>query len=47
MLEKRTDPVIDTSISEMLEMGVIREVTQLEASVFLSRVFTVPKWDRG
>ena len=44
--EIREDPALDNSISEMLEMNVIQEVP-LDTPVFLSRVFTVPKMERG
>ena len=46
-LERRTvDPVVDQNISEMLDLGAIREVPR-ESEVFVSKVFTVPKVERG
>ena len=44
--EMRQDPALDNAISEMLEMKVIQEVT-VHTPVYLSRVFTVPKMERG
>ena len=44
--EIRTDPVIDESVKELLELGVIHEIP-VTKEVFLSRVFTVPKVERG
>ena len=44
--EERVDPVIDTTVHDLLQMGVIREIP-VETKVFLSRVFTVPKKERG
>ena len=46
-LERRdVDPVVDTSIRELLELGAIQEIPR-DTPVFLSRVFTVPKMERG
>ena len=44
--EERVDPVIDTTVQDLLQMGVIREIPA-ETKVYLSRVFTVPKKERG
>ena len=44
--EERVDPVIDTTVQELLHMGVIREIP-VETKVYLSRVFTIPKKERG
>ena len=40
------DPVVDQNVSEMLDLGVIKEVPR-NSEVVLSRVFTVPKVERG
>ena len=46
-LTRRTlDPVVEENISEMLQLGAIKEVPQ-NSRVFLSRVFTVAKMERG
>ena len=44
--EDQEDPALDEAISEMLDMKVIQEVPG-DTPVFLSRVFTVPKKERG
>ena len=46
-LERRDeDPVVDSSIKELLELGAIQEIPR-DTPVFLSKVFTVPKLERG
>ena len=40
------DPVVDSSIKELLDLGAIQEIPR-DTPVFLSRVFTVPKLERG
>lgn len=46
-LERReTDPVIDEAIGELLKLGAIQTVSR-DSKVFLSRVFTVAKTERG
>ena len=40
------DPVVDSTISDMLKLGAIQEIPK-EEKIFLSRVFTVPKVERG
>ena len=44
--ERRVDPVIDEAITELLNLKVV-QVMPRNAEVFLSRVFTVPKTERG
>ena len=46
LLEYQEDPAMDKAISEMLEMNVIQEIS-VDTPVFRSRVFTVPKKERG
>ena len=43
---RETDPVIDEAIGELLKLGAIQTVSE-DTEVFLSRVFTVPKTERG
>ena len=43
---KRSDPVVDSKIQEMLTLRAI-QVLDRKAEVFISRVFTVPKIERG
>ena len=40
------DPVVDSTVSEMLKLGAIQEISK-EEKLFLSQVFTVPKVERG
>ena len=40
------DPVVDASVKEHLELGAIEEIPT-DTEVFLSKVFTVPKMERG
>ena len=40
------DPVVDASIRELLDLGAIQEIPR-NTPVFLSKVFTVPKLERG
>ena len=42
----KPDPVIDAAIAEMLELGALKAIPT-NSSVFCSRVFTVPKIERG
>ena len=44
--ERRIDPVIDEAIAELLNLEAVQVVPR-DAKVFLSRVFTVPKLERG
>ena len=41
-----SDPVIDSTIQEMLTLNAI-QVVDRKTQVFISRVFTVPKLERG
>ena len=43
---RETDPVVDEAIRELLELGAIQIVPR-DTKVFLSRVFTVAKTERG
>ena len=43
---KSKDPVVEKAISELLRLGAVVEVPA-DSEVFLSRVFTVPKLERG
>ena len=46
-LDRRsTDPVLEKAISELLSLGAVAEVS-VNSEVFISRVFTVPKTERG
>ena len=40
------DPVLEKSISELLSLGAVTEVA-VDSEAFISRVFTVPKVERG
>ena len=44
--ERRVDPVIDEAVKELLELKAVQEMPRND-KVFLSRVFTVPKTERG
>ena len=44
--EWRVDPVIDETIKELLYLNAVQEVHEKD-EVFLSRIFTVPKMERG
>ena len=43
---KMSDPVVDSTIQEMLTLKAI-QVVDRKTEVFISRVFTVPKMERG
>ena len=43
---RKTDPVVDEAIRELLELGAIQVVPR-DSKVFLSKVFTVAKTERG
>ena len=43
---RRTDPVVDEAIKELLQLGAIKVVPK-DTKVFLSNVFTVAKTERG
>ena len=40
------DPVVEEAVSELLHLGAVVEVPA-DSEVFLSKVFTVPKLERG
>ena len=46
LTSRDVDPVVDTAIKELLKLKAIQEV-QRETPVFISKVFTVPKLERG
>ena len=44
--QRNTDPVVDQNIKDLLQLGAIKKVSS-EEDIFISRVFTVPKVERG
>ena len=43
---RQTDPVVDEAITELLQLGAIKVVPR-DSKVFLSKVFTFAKTERG